>query len=482
MRLKVRVPEVLSHNEIEEILKSALRILEETPLTADGTEEFNEAMVDFGCRLDGKKFFFPKGVIDYLMDRIASERQPVDPEAPIEDEIKPHVSGQGLKAVDVRDGKIRECTTADLAQLGWFLDALEQDIGWCNPTFLPCDAPLATREVHAFATICNNHSKPTRVSPYSLHAVKTMFEILKVCLGSEQAAREQGGVVMHKMWINTPFMMCRESIEAGMFSRNLLGHKVALTMMPVSGAATPVTSPGCLSLVTAEVLVANIISLALDDYLLGYCSSPLTMDLRVGAHTEADPYTDLLRVGANQMRLRLFGGKPWLSAFAPRTSAKVPGVQSVMEKTMGAMWHVMCGGRGFNSVGTLASGDVASLVQLLLDLELTGYLNRLVRGLECQGEDKLAEQVNIETIPDGARFMESEHTLMHFRGEQWYPMFMDRRFVNAWLEKPVTMLERARLEALRIMESAENRSPLSDAQKKEINAIVRQADSLAATA
>ncbi len=478
MKLKVKVPQVLDCHEMREIFDSALKILKEVPLTADGTEEFNQLVSEFGCKVDNKKIYFPDRVINKLLERIEHQkkRSEDEPEPELPDMIKPHVSGQGALIVDHNDGAIRNCTSKDLCDLARFIDHFNGEVGWLNPTFLPTDKPMTTREIHAFAVICQNHSKPTRVSPYSPLAVEKMYDILKVCLGSDEKVRENWHLIHHKFWINTPFIMGRESIEAGMLSRKLLGHKAGFTMMPVAGAATPITAPGCLALVTAEVLAANILSLALDDYLVGYCSSPLNFDLRIGAHIEADPYTDVLRIGANQMRTFVFGGATYFGAFAPRTSAKVPGVQSVMEKTFGSMWHMFCGGRAFNSVGTLMSGDLASFIQILLDLEITGYLNRILKGLDCAGEDKLCEEINIDVIPTGARFMEHEHTFQHFRSQQWYPQFADRRYANAWKADPKEMVDYAKEKTIEILSNAQNQSDLDNNQINDINEILKEAD------
>jgi trimethylamine---corrinoid protein Co-methyltransferase len=476
MKTQFQVPQVLADGEIQKIVQSALKILSQVPLTVDGTEEFSQALLDFGCRVDNKKIFFPKPVIDKLLGRSASNKQNQNSCRELPDKIIPYVSGQGSLIADTRTDHIRPANTGDLADLARFLDALGPEVGWCHPTFIPADKPIKTREIHAFATICLNHSKPSRVSPYSPPAVEYMADILKVCLGSMEKVKANAGLIAHKLWFNTPFMIGRETIEGMMLSRKLLGHKIGITIMPVAGAATPITPSGCLALVTAEVLAANIISLALDDCLVGFCSSPLTMDLRVGAHLEQDPYTDLLRIGAEQVRTHIFGGPPGCSAFAPRTAAKVPGEQAMMEKTFGAFLHIIGGGRGFNSVGTLSYGDIASMVQILLDLELTGYLNRLLQGLNCEGEDRLAETVNLNVIPEGARFMEHEHTLEFFRREQWYPDFLDRRVANAWVADPKTMLDNARQKALTLLSTAPNLCPLTVNQKQEIQNILAEAD------
>jgi trimethylamine--corrinoid protein Co-methyltransferase len=176
------------------------------------------------------------------------------------------------------------------------------------------------------------------------------------------------------------------------------------------------------------------------------------------------------------MRTFIFGGQPYFGAFGPRSGSKIPDQQAMMEKTIGAMFAVFCGCRTFTSIGTLAYADIFSLVQLLLDLELTSYANRLISGLECNGDERMAEKLNIEMVPQGARFMENEHTFKFFRSEQWYPQFCDRRVANAWLSDPDSMIAKARKRALGIVETAENKCTLDAGQKSEIEKILAEAD------
>jgi trimethylamine:corrinoid methyltransferase-like protein len=231
LKLRCKVPEVLDNKEQEAIFQSALRIISEVPLVADGTEEFNQALVEFGCRIEEKKVFFPKHVINRVLDRIAEAKRKNNPQSEeLPDKITPYVSGQGSLIADTATDEVRPAATADLADLARLIDALGPDVGWCHPALIPADKPIRTREIHAFATICLNHSKPSRVSPYSAQALKYMYEILKVCLGSDEKVRQNWFLIGHKIWINTPFMLGRESIEGAMLSRKLLGHKLNFTM------------------------------------------------------------------------------------------------------------------------------------------------------------------------------------------------------------------------------------------------------------
>ncbi len=475
-------PKVLNSQEVKRIYNASLRLIAEIPLRADGTDEFNQALIDFGCRVDNQKIYFPKSVISKLLDRIESYKQEQAklPEPDLPDQITPMVSGQGSLITDAPDDKLRPATSDDLATLARFIDALrDQDInvGWCHPTFIPADRPVRTAEIHAFAIIALNHSKPSRVSPYSPRALEYIVRIAEVAFGSMENVRENWSILWHKLWINTPFMISRETIEGAMLSRKLLGHKIGITIMPVVGAATPITAPAALALITAEVLAANVISLAIDDYLVGYCSAPLLIDVKTGGYVQQDPYVDLLKLAASQLGTYIFG-LPYYPGgmFAPQTAAKTPSPQSMMEKTIGAFFGMIGGSRSFGCIGRLSYGDTASMVQLLLDLELIGYLNRVLKGLDCESEEKLAEDVILEIVPEGAKFMEHEHTAKYFREELWLPRFIDRRIASAWMKDPKTMLDNARQKALEIIKSAPNKSPLDHSKRKQIEEILAQAD------
>jgi trimethylamine--corrinoid protein Co-methyltransferase len=136
---------------------------------------------------------------------------------------------------------------------------------------------------------------------------------------------------------------------------------------------------------------------------------------------------------------------------------------------------VLTGARTYSAVGTLGSTDIGSLVQLMIDLEITSYFQRLLQGIQVT-PDKIAEEVIKEVAPTGARYLEHEHTLQHFRDELWLPELSDRRLAAAWRDRPETMLEHARAKAKGLAETAPNRCPLDERQVHEIQRILGFAD------
>jgi trimethylamine---corrinoid protein Co-methyltransferase len=259
-----------------------------------------------------------------------------------------------------------------------------------------------------------------------------------------------------------------------MKARELLGQPFTISTMPVAGIATPATLAGALVHITAEILGCNVISLALDDRLMGYCAGPLTFDMKVGIHTQTGPDVQLLRNACAQMGAFVFGGS-YCSTGGPSTAAKTPCAQAVMEKALDTMWAVCGGVRSFGSLGTLAFADVGSAVQLLLDLELMSHFQRLVKGITVD-EDRMAEDLIGEVAPRGAYYMATDHTARYYREELWIPEFMDRRVPMAWAADPADMVESARAKAKRVLAEAPNKCPLSDDQKAEVARIVAAAD------
>lgn len=472
MKLRCRVPEVLSEDECERILQAALRVWARVPLRVQGTPGFYEALAAFGCRIDGERVWFTQAAREAVLGRIEAAR----PAAPTEEPHFPSTltygpSGQALWCHDPYTDKLRPATKRDLADFSRVVDAL--DLPRYHPTFIPQDVPAATSDVHAFATILLNAARPHRVSVYSERSLPYFIELQAITDGSVERVRE-APVFAAKVWYNSPFMITGENIRLGMRARELLGQPLQVSTMPVAGVATPATLAGALVQITAEVLGCNAITLAVDGRLCGYCAGPLTFDMKAGIHTQTGPDVQLLRLGAAQMGAHVFGGH-YTAVGGPTTAAKTPGAESMMEKSLDTMWAVLGGVRDFGSMAVLAFADIGSAVQLMLDLEMMQHFDRLLRGFEVS-EETLAEEVIAEVAPRGAYYLEEPHTAAHYREELYISELMDRRVPAAWMQDPQTMLERARAKARRLLESAPNLCPLSEEQKAEVRRLVAAAD------
>lgn len=465
---------ILNKEDATRFFDEGLKLMGEIGFRIDGTDEFNQMMIDFGCVIDNDRLAFPKKVLDYTVDRIrAYRKEEIKKDHTISNKIDWFMSGQATYWNVPEDNSLRLGTEEDLAAYHRMLDAM--DVGRTHPGLLPQDVNVKTSDIHAFATIALNSKRPWRVSPFSAEAVPNMYRILTAVLGdSEKAALMGREICYHKLWINSPFSICRETIEGTMISRKLLGHKVAITIMPVSGASSPVTPAGALVQQVAEVIGANAISLALDNYICGYVSSTNTFDFTGNIHCQPGPESNIHRMLGKDMGFYMFG-TPARTGIPPTTTAATVGIQSVIEKSIDLTTAVMAGDRFFGAGGVLSQSDTASPVQMVLDMEIRDYVQHMLNDIDISDEALGLETIR-ETAPNGAGYLSTEHTYEFYKKSVWFPELIDRRTAGSYLQDPYTMIDKARTRAIDLINNSPNMCTVTDIKKKEIKEIVAEAD------
>ena len=465
---------ILTEQDADKFFNLGLKLISEIGFKLDGTEEFNQIMADFGCVISNGHMSIPQNVIDYSIDRIRAFRaEEIKKPHHVSDKIDWYMSGQATYWNVPEDNSLRPATREDLAAYHRMLD--EMGVGRTHPGVLPQDVNVKTSDIHAFATIAMNSGKPWRVSPFSAEAVPYMHRILTTVLGDAKKAAEVGQeVCYHKLWINSPFSICRETIEGTMISRELLGHKVQITIMPVSGASSPVTPVGALVQQIAEVIGANVISLAMDDYVCGYVSSTNTFDFTANIHCQPGPESNIHRMLGRDMGYYMFGS-PARTGIPPTTTAATVGVQSVIEKSIDFTTAVMCGDRFFGAGGVLSQSDTASPVQMVLDIEIRDYVQQMLNEIDISDEAIGMETIR-KTAPRGADYLSTEHTYEYYKKSVWFPKLIDRRTSASYLSDPHTMIDKARTKAIDLINNSPNRCPMNDGQIREINEILMEAD------
>ena len=466
MKLLTKCMEVLSEPELDQIWQAALRIWPKLPLRAAGTDEFNQALADFGCTLEDGLVRFPRRVRDEVLGRIEAQRTQNGPGRPADVSGEPVgyvTNGQAFYCCDLDTDQVRQATTQDLEEWSHVCDCYPE-MPRAHPTFIPQDVPVGVVDVHTFATVILNSAKPSRVSVFDADMLPFFIRLQAICDGSEDKVRENP-VFNVTCYANSPCTISHEAIDLAMRAREQLGKPIVLSSMPVVGSATPVTLAGSLAQSTAECLSLNAVSLALDDRLNGLAMV-------------SGPDLALARLAYAQMSAYVFGGT-FRGAGSLNTTAKKPGAQAAIEKSLDAMWGFCAGVRRFASLGIMATSDVGSLTQLMVDLEIVDHLRRLAEGVAVD-EDTIAEDLIADVAPRGAYYLSEMHTAEHFRSELWTPELMDRRTAMSWIHNPTTMLENARAKAHKVLEQSENRCPLTDDQKREVHEIVAEATALAA--
>ena len=113
-----------------------------------------------------------------------------------------------------------------------------------------------------------------------------------------------------------------------------------------------------------------------------------------------------------------------------------------------------------------------SFAQLVMDAEVFGLLKRYRKGIEVSDET-LAVDV-ISKVGSWGAFIEEEHTLRHYREENWYPDITCRRLLVPWKEAGSRdMVHVAQEKALRLRDTP-RKTFLDAGRKKDIEKIIQR--------
>ncbi len=195
--------------------------------------------------------------------------------------------------------------------------------------------------------------------------------------------------------------------------------------MAISGMSAPVTLAGTVAVALAELLAGWTIGYVVDPSLpAGGITATGSLDLRTLAACFGSPEALLQDATIVQAARRLYGISVW--AATGYVDCKHPGLEAVFQKMLPlvaapfGLSHLPGGG------GLLSAGMDYSPVQHLLDAEMTKAVERFWGGYEVNEETLAIDLIEQVAGTEKTDFLGSDHTLTHYRAEQWYPRWLDR--------------------------------------------------------
>jgi trimethylamine--corrinoid protein Co-methyltransferase len=124
------------------------------------------------------------------------------------------------------------------------------------------------------------------------------------------------------------------------------------------------------------------------------------------------------------------------------------------------------------NLGMFSTGCAVSFAQLVMDAEVFGLLKRYRRGIEVS-DDTLAVDL-ISKVGSWGAFLEEEHTLAHYRQENWYPEVSCRKLFDPWRAAGGKEVARVAHEKALRLRDAPRRGFLDAGQKKEVEKILER--------
>ncbi len=240
-----------------------------------------------------------------------------------------------------------------------------------------------------------------------------------------------------------PLIFDRRQAECFLEKRRL-GIGNAPGTMPVSGMSAPVTIAGTAAVAVAELMAGWVFGYAVDrDLPARGIVSTGSLDMRSATARFGSPEALLQDFTVVQLCRRLYGIPVW--AAISYVDAKRPGLEAVFEKMLPLVGVPFGTDFAPGGGGLLSAGQDYSPVQHLLDAEMQKAVERF-RGTYEVSDETLAVDLIEEIMQRGStNFLDTEHTLRHYRAEQWYPRWFDRSLYQgpaAEVEAERRMLER----------------------------------------
>jgi trimethylamine:corrinoid methyltransferase-like protein len=392
-RIVPRITVDLTGEDLDLIEACAARILDEAGLAIPVPAALQRLAGQPGLRVDGERVRFHQ---DDTLVLLHARRRPAPLTA--EHHLRISAGGGALSILDHRTAQFRRPLRDDLLLTLRICDRL--GLGG-DPPVIPADIPMPLREI-ALYRLAWEHTQGFNGRDISSVAVgECVYEMA-------QAASKS---FILPLYIISPLRVNAENLELILhFADRLTAASVGT--MPMPGATAFLLAPGYLAQALAEAIGGYILlTKLLPQATVSFGATILTFDPYVGGVGCGSPES-LLQAQMMVALLRRYGLVPghYFWSMAGGCDA-----QAAAERMAGVLLGALAGMRHFGVAGRL-QGEAFSLEQLLVDLEITAYVERILQGQAWSQMDSGWLTEIQEAVMEGS-FLGSPGTAGHYRRE-----------------------------------------------------------------
>ncbi|EHL09091.1 trimethylamine methyltransferase [Desulfitobacterium hafniense DP7] len=442
---------VITEEECEKIIASALRILEKTGILVK-TEEIRNLFQEHGCQVEGELVRIPA-------DLVKSSIQSTPQEVVLYDRFGHEAIRVGGPSChfgngptnpyfnDFETGERRKVLKSDVAQSARVSDALPNiDFVMSLAGITDWDPRIA--DVCEMHEMLQNTTKPLVAWGIDAAGLKDQFEMCAAVVGGWDKLVEKPLLAVYTGNPISPLLFAEDSLEKTRYCAEV-GVPVLYPADGQLGSIKPVTLAGTVACGLAENFAALVLTQLINKgvpYIGGVCVSTVSMTtggLAIGSpeHCLGDSIVADLFHYLNLPK--------WSTGGA--TDSKIVDEQSAIESSMTILTAVLSGAHLVHDVGFLDCAMSADLNQIVLGDEIISYARRIGRGVQVD-EETLALDV-IDEIGPGGEYLSHPHTFKHFKQELWRPTLLDRNNYQTWAEEKKDMRTRIREKTRHILET-----------------------------
>jgi len=468
--------QLITKNDARKIHMATLEILESTGMHCL-SEKIMRVFEEGGAEIDRnqKRVRIPQHLVDEALRRVPHRfifcgREPANDILLEAGRVYYGMGGTPVPYIrDLETAEVRRPTKKDMEEATRLGDALP------NMKFLMSiagafDVPYQVEYLHEFEALFNNTTKPILYSAPGEYASRKVLEMASVSAGGQEQLRRRPFLALYAE-TSSPlgFSAANENIIE--FAKSGLPFVNGAT--PMCGGSAPVTIAGAMVIGNTENLATLTLAQIVNPHTpVAYSAwacvmDPVTSRFAYGAPEFAMGANALNAAMARYYDLPSYG-------FGGCTDSKVPDAQAGAEVMMNCMIGGLSGVGLIHDCGYLAGGSVGSMEMAVIDDEVIGYVQRILRGTEVNDET-LALDV-IKAVGPQGHFMSQRHTLDHVRRELYVPTLFDRTAETTWIKSGRKEIREIARERAKKIVKEHHPKPLQSDIKQKIAEIVKQAE------
>ena len=374
------------------------------------------------------------------------------------------IAGEALWVDDACTGR-RYTSLEDVAVASRLADGLPL-INLVGAMSDPHELHVEYRCVAVAAEQLKNTTKPIHFWFGDRASARYVLEVMAAVSGSEEEATKYPLLYPFLEPIS-PLKFPHDGIDL-LFETARFSLPVPIGPMAQVGATAPGTLAGTLAQENAEILAGICVTQLIKPGLaVCYGGIPHAFDMRSTQLIFAGPEQALMAVAMTQLG-KHYGLPVYINVGL--TDSKIPDAQAGMEAGITLVCGALAGADIFGHLGICGVDQATSLVMLIMQHEIIGYVERIMGGIEVN-DDTLGLDI-IRSVGHDGTFLDQMHTVQHFRRELWFPQLLDREFWSNWVAQGAsTMVDRCIAMKDRILRE-HTPEPLDEDTAREVDKIV----------
>ncbi|MEA2062800.1 MAG: trimethylamine methyltransferase family protein [Gemmatimonadota bacterium] len=468
------ISRVLSDEQIEKIHQASLCILERVGVVVPH-EDMLGRFADSGAKVDFKeqRVRIPADLVLRSVERAGKQftlyGRDLTKTAPFGQGQRNYnsIAGEGWW-LDTVAGERRHATLEDVATAACFADALEE-INIPGAMSDPFEISIEARCVEVLATMIRNTTKPVNIWYHDRASARFIVEML-IALRGDQKSAARYPLCYPFFEPISPLRFPFNGIDL-LFETARLNMPVPIGPMAQMGLSAPAAVAGTMAQENAEILAGICITqLVREGMPVCYGGICHAFDMTTTQLIFCGPEQAIFGVGMTQIGKR-YGLPVYINVGL--TDSKRPDAQAGLEAGVTLALGASAGADVFGHMGISGVDQASSLDMLVLQCEVISYVESLCRRIDFSDE-ALGIGI-IEEVGPGGNFIDTMHTVEHFRRELWFPKLLDREYYQAWLDNGGCSLEDRCLERKEKILAEHEPEPVSPDLERALDEIVAAA-------